>query len=137
MEGDEFQDLNLRASGGPAVGYQFFEGKPTSLAVEVGPTYVHEDYDTQEDNNFFSSRWYIGFSHWFFDELFQYYLRNLGFQSLEDKQDTVIKLWTGLRFPLVAGFVATGEYVWDWDNNPAPGNDKTDTEYRLKLGYHW
>ena len=61
----------------------------------------------------------------------------MGFQSLEDKQDTVIKLWTGLRFPLVAGFVATGEYVWDWDNNPAPGNDKTDTEYRLKLGYHW
>jgi hypothetical protein len=27
----------------------------------------------------------------------------LGFQSQEDKQDTVMKTWTGLRFPLVAG----------------------------------
>ncbi len=38
---------------------------------------------------------------------------------------------------LTDAFTATAEIDVDWDNTPAPGNDRVDTRYLFNLGYGW
>jgi hypothetical protein len=45
------------------------------------------------------------------------------------------RAWTGIRVPLVAGFIGSVEYEIDYDSEPAIKAETTDTTLRLKLGY--
>jgi len=45
--------------------------------------------------------------------------------------------WTGLRFPLILGLIASTELKIEYDSGAAPGTDEVDTTYTLKLGYQW
>jgi len=45
--------------------------------------------------------------------------------------------WTGLRAPIVSGFIASAEYEIDYDSKPAVEVETTDTTFKLKLGYEW
>jgi putative salt-induced outer membrane protein YdiY len=51
MEKDEFKDIKLRSSAGAGVGYQFWEGELSNLAVELGINYVNEDFENASDEN--------------------------------------------------------------------------------------
>ncbi len=137
FENDDFADLDLRASLGPALGYQFFESKGLNLAIEGGINYVSEDFKTDDDNQYAAARWMVNYDQFFFNELFQLYHLNIGLWSLEASDDYVIKSRTGIRVPLLAGFVASAELKADWDNAAAANTDELDTTFLLKLGYEW
>ena len=44
---------------------------------------------------------------------------------------------TGVRVPVAAGLSATTALKVDWDNDPAPGTESTDTTLLFGLGYVW
>jgi len=138
LERDELADLRLRAVFGPHVGYQFFESKAMNLLLEGGPAYTHEDFtDDDSDRNYGAAAWSLNFDRYLFDEFTQFYHKQTGLLEIGGNNKLVHKSWTGFRFPLVGGFIASAEIKLDYDGEPAEGKDELDTTYNFKLGYSW
>jgi len=139
FEQDDFKDLNLRTTLGAGSGYQFFESEAVNLSVKGGLAYVNEDYsvDDDQDNYYKAGLWGVKYDQYFFEKLFQCFHHHEGTVSLENTQDIMIRTRTGLRIPLRKGFNTTVQYNWDWDNSPAPDNDRVDERYLVTLGYAW
>ena len=137
LEHDKFADLDLRTSVGPHVGYQFFESTAMNLSTDVGILYVDENFDEAEDNDYWSLGWQVNFDRFLVPERVQFYHRHYGIQSIEDSDNLTINSWTGFRFPLYLGIVASTEAEIEYDGGAPDDVDKTDTTYRVKLGYQW
>jgi putative salt-induced outer membrane protein YdiY len=137
LEHDKFADLDLRTSVGPLVGYQWFESKKMNLRTSTGLSYVRENFNNQSDDDYVALPWAINFDRFIFGEFMQFYHRQTGFWNLEDTSNVVWDTWTGLRFPLILGLVASTEIKVEYDSGAADDADETDTTYSLKLGYQW
>jgi putative salt-induced outer membrane protein YdiY len=137
FEHDQFADLNLRTVVGPKMGYQWFESKEMNLSTEIGPLYTDEDFDSDPDDDYMALGWGINFDRYIFGEFMQFYHRQTGLWSMDDTSDLVWNTWTGLRFPLVLGLVASTEMQVEYDSGAADEADDLDTTYTLKLGYAW
>ena len=137
FEHDKFADLDLRTSVGPLVGYQWFEGKELNLSTSAGPSYVNENFFEAEDDSYPAAAWGIDFDMLLFEEFVQVYHKQIGFWNLDSTEDVVWDTWTGLRFPLIYGLVASTELKVEYDGGAPDDTDDTDTTYTFKLGYAW
>jgi len=137
LEHDQFADLDLRTSVGPLVGYQWFESKKMNLSTSTGISYVNEDFYTESDDDYVALPWNIDFDRYLFGEFMQFYHRQTGFWNLEHNSDVVWDTWTGLRFPMILGLVASTEIKTEYDSGAAATAKELDTTYLLKLGYQW
>lgn len=136
-EHDQFADLDLRTSVGPLVGYQWFESKKMNLSTSTGISYVNEDFYNESDDDYVALPWNIDFDRYLFGEFMQFYHKQTGFWNLEHTNDVVWDTWTGLRFPMVLGLVASTELKVEYDSGAAATAKDLDTTYLLKLGYQW
>ncbi len=137
LEHDQFADLDLRTSVGPLVGYQWFESKAMNLRTSTGISYVNEDFINDSGNTYAALPWAIDFDRYLLGEFMQVYHKQIGFWNLKDTGDVVWDTWTGLRFPLILGLVASTEIKVEYDSGAAEDADDIDTTYNLKLGYQW
>ena len=137
LEHDKFADLDLRTSVGPHIGYQFFESTAMNLSTDIGILYVDENFDESEDDDYWSLGWQVNFDRFLVPERVQFYHRHVGIQSVDDTDNLTINSWTGFRFPLYKGIVASTEAEIEYDGGAPSEVDKTDTTYRVKLGYQW
>jgi len=135
FEKDEFKDLKLRSTIGTGLGYQFYESELTNLYLESGLSFVNEDYEEGEDVDTLAGRWAVSFDKYFFNKLVQFFHFHEGYQGFDETDNLFIRTRTGLRFPLSNSFRATFQYNYDWDNDPAPGEEREDTKYLFTLGY--
>jgi hypothetical protein len=55
----------------------------------------------------------------------------------EDATDIIWDTWTGFRFPMAYGFVASTELQTEYDSGAAEDTDSLDTTFLPKLGYGW
>ena len=134
---DEFKDLNLRTSLGTGAGYQFRESELVNLSVEAGLSYVNEDLIEDEDNSYPAGRWSANFDKYLLPERVKFFHFHEILIGLGDDGDTLIRTQTGFRFPLLKSFVASTQFNYDREENPAAGKEKADTMYILTLGYEW
>lgn len=137
VEHDKFADLDLRTSVGPLIGYQWFESRKMNLSTSTGISYVRENFIDQSDHDYAALPWAINFDRFLFGDFMQFYHKQTGFWNLESTGDVVWDTWTGLRFPLVLGLVASTELQVEYDSGAAKGAKDLDTTYLLKLGYQW
>ena len=137
FEHDKFADLDLRTSAGPHIGYQFFESTAMNLNVDVGILYVDENFDAAEDNDYWSLGWMFNFDRFLVPDRVQFYHRHNGLLDVSDSDNLTVNSWTGFRFPLYLGIVASTEAEIEYDGGAPDNVDKTDTTYRVKLGYQW
>lgn len=141
-EADDLAELTLRVGAGPGVGYQFFESRELNLSLETGLIRVFEDFKTQDNDRYWGAGWMINFDKYVLPRLFesynlQFYHRNRGLWNLYHTDDVIWDTWTGLRFPLILGLVASTELKVEYDSGSAANADDLDTTYTLKLGYQW
>jgi len=137
FEHDKFADLDLRTRFGPHVGYQFFESTERNLDVDVGVLYVDDNYNVADDDQHWSLGWQVDFDWFLVPDRVQFYHRHTGYQDVNYSDNLTVDSWTGFRFPLYKGIVAVTEAELDYDGGAPDDVHKTDTTYRLKLGYQW
>jgi putative salt-induced outer membrane protein YdiY len=137
FEQDKFADLSLRTSLGPHIGYQFYESRQLNLGADISLLYVTEDFDVAPDNEYAALGWTVDFDKLLFSDRIQFYHRHHGQFELGEAENMVVNSWTGLRFPLYAGIVASTEAEVDYDGGVPAGVDEVDTILRVKLGYQW
>jgi putative salt-induced outer membrane protein YdiY len=134
---DRFKDLKLRTSAGPAIGYRFFDTTPLKLRTEVGLYYLKDDFYDQVDESFWGPGWYLEYEQQVWKRRLQLYHRHVSLAAANESGKYIWRSWTGLRAPLIAGFIASVEYEIDYDSEPAVEVETTDTTFKLKLGYEW
>ncbi|MCW8928936.1 MAG: DUF481 domain-containing protein [Gammaproteobacteria bacterium] len=137
FERDVFTDLRLRTTFGPHTGYQFYETKALNLRTETGIVKVYEENIDEEDHDYLAMKWYMDYDQFLFNDLTQFYHEQRGLWDFEKTSKITFNSWTGFRFPLQFGIVASAEMELEYDSQPNPGVHKTDTTYRLKIGYEW
>ena len=135
LKHDRFADLRLRFLAGPAGGYRFFESESLNLSVEAGVAYLNDDFLELPDQEFWGPGWYVNYDQKVWKERLQIYHRQIGFAAANDSNKQLWRAWTGVRVPLVAGFVGSVEYEFDYDSQPAVDALTTDETFNLKLGY--
>jgi putative salt-induced outer membrane protein YdiY len=136
-EQDEFKDIDLRATLGVGVGYQFIESDLTNLSLEGGLSYVNENYIVAEDHSFAAGRWALKFDHFILPKSLQYFLYHTALQSVADSDDLVLFTQTGFRVPFYKNLNITAQVNWDYDKSPSPGKEESDYTYLLTFGYLW
>jgi len=144
FEEDQFQDLNLRTALSAGPGYQFvkkgdFEEdwlKDLEAYGEAGLAYFNEDFKTAPDNRYVAARWSFK-ADWPFNPQVALFHYHEGYPGLENARDLYIITEQGARLNIWAGFVATLQVNWRWDNTPSPGFERSDTLYLVTLGYQF
>lgn len=135
LEGDEFADLNLRSTIGVGAGYQFIETDTYKYFEEAGLSYVDEDFDMAEDGDFTAAR-FSGKFDWVIrpDKITFFHFHEV-LWDLDDTDDVLVDTQTGVRLTVIANFFASFQVNYKWDNVPAAGAERKDTEYLVGLGY--
>jgi len=118
------KDLDVRLVPSVGPGYQFYETELTNLSVELGPAYVIEKYDESDDDKYVAAQSKINFDHYLYKKIFQFFHFDLVLLSFEDTSD-------------IKYFNLTAQWNWEWDNDPAPGDDRSDHEYILSVGVQY
>ncbi len=137
LRGDKFADLDLRTTVGVGAGYQFIENETYKFYEEVGVSYFDEDFARSPDNDFAASR-FSGKLDWVItpDKVNFFHFHEV-FWGLEDADDILVDTSTGVRLTIIDNFFASMQINYKWDNTPAAGTTRGDTEYLLGLGYSY
>lgn len=134
-EKDRVAGLDLRLTTGVGVGYQFVETDELKANIELGPTWVSEHYeDNQNDNDYIAARvaWNLD---WLLYSGLTFFHRGRALPSLEDRHDQFVATDTGLRYKLWGGFFGESKLHWEWDSTPAEDKKRQDLTVILGLGY--
>lgn len=138
LENDRFRDIRLRTVVGAGYGYQVYESETTKLSLKGGPDLVSVNRYVADSESFVALGWHIDFKHkptYFTAFPMEIFHVQDGYRGFDSDGDILLKTRTGLRIPLREGFVATAQYNFDWENNPAPGRHNSDRQVLLGIGY--
>ena len=136
---DTLRNLKDRLTSGLSLGYRLKDKKKlTKLNLELGFSYVKENYDDVSDNQEYSAtRFFIDYSKKVFNEKFILFCRSETFASTKEGDDIVIESSGGVKIPLYDSIELRLQVNIDWDNSPNADNVSTDINYLFTLGYKW
>jgi putative salt-induced outer membrane protein YdiY len=137
LEHDRFKDIKLRNTIGAGRGFDAISTPRTTLSLEAGPSFVHTDFYSEQDESYPAARFALRLDYWVIPGRMQLYQRSEVFVGLEALYKSFARTKTGLSLPLRDKLVANVEYDVDWDGNPAPGRVSTDRSLIFTLGYRW
>jgi putative salt-induced outer membrane protein YdiY len=135
LENDRFKDIQLRSVAGVGYGYQIFETETTKLSLKGGPDLVSVDRYIAAAEDFLALGWHVDFNHKLSNYPVEIFHVQDGFRGFDSEGDIVLKTRTGMRIPLRQGFVATAQYNFDWEKNPAPDRHNSDRQLLIGIGY--
>jgi putative salt-induced outer membrane protein YdiY len=136
-EKDKFQDLDLRYLIGPYLGRQFYDEPIFSLSGELGFSYVTEEYNIAEDDEYGASNWNLHASSNYLGGDSSLYFDQNGIWNLEDTSNVIVNSTFGLSIPLVWSIEAAAEILLEYDSGAVENVDDMDQTYNLRLGYKW
>jgi putative salt-induced outer membrane protein YdiY len=134
--------LDLRLTGGVGMGHQFVQDDTWNLNGEVGLSYIDENYGVTADDptgeaadsDYFAARLaytvdYLASDHWELSHNGQIY------PSVEDSDDVYARWDTRVKTNLTEAMFAQLQWIWDYDNTPAPGAKRNDNLFTLTVGW--
>jgi putative salt-induced outer membrane protein YdiY len=133
-EKDELAALQLRATGGLGLGYQFQDTETFKLNGEAGLNYVSEDYEGAAPNEFLAARLAYNAGYvWTPTAKLGQKMELL--PSLEDSDDWTSKLDTHMDVSMTEAMFLRVQHVLDYDNSPAAGAKNADNRIILTVGW--
>jgi len=135
LEGDTFQDLDLRSTLGGGAGYQLFEDSTKNLSFELGIAYVNINYSTLPDASSASGRWSITGDYVALPGRVVFFHYQEGYFPFEEMAAMFLRTEQGVRLTVVKNFFTNFQVNVDFNNMPAPGKKKVDTKVIFGLGY--
>lgn len=136
-ESDKFQDLDLRSLIGPYIGRQFYDEPIFSLSGEFGLSYVNEEYDMADDQDYGASIWNVHVSSNYLGGDSKLYFDQYGVWNLKDTSDVIVDSTFGLSFPLLWRLEAAAEVLFEYDSGAVEDVDDLDQTYKFRVGYSW
>jgi putative salt-induced outer membrane protein YdiY len=131
---DKDADIDLRYTAGVGLGRKFVDTDHWKFEGEAGLNYFVEKQKGESSDGYVAARLYyrVNYIHsetWSADHSVVVY------PSLEDKDDVVGRMDTGVQAKLTDSWYAKARWIWDYDNTPAEGNKRSDQMHLLTLGW--
>jgi putative salt-induced outer membrane protein YdiY len=136
LERDDFANLNLRATQGLGLGYQFFDTRRTNCYVEAGISYYNEDVVVGEDKSGASGRWGVNLEHEIVEGKLKAFHRQEGYYNF-NTASVYFRTEQGLRVPFWKELAGFFEVDWKYNSDPDDGKKKSDTFIILGLSYEY
>jgi len=133
---DDFADLRLRSTLGAGLGYQVIDIERVAFALEAGPSYVNDDFERAQDDNYVAGRWGTDLSLKLIPAGIRFFHSYEGYYNFDDSS-VYITSETGLRLTLVRDFFAHAGVDYSYDSHPVEGNERYDVTYVFGLGYEF
>ena len=135
-EHDRIASLNYRLSPGIGIGYQWVESPKTNFNTEAGVSYVYEDYDPGDNEDFIALRLAYHFDHKLRDNVKIFH--NLEWlPAFEDPGDYILTTDAGIRLDITKNFFTEGRIEWKQDSEPAPDTLENDLRYIIGVGWQF
>jgi len=137
VESDKFADLNRRYLIGPYYGRQFYDIPVFSMSGELGVSYVDEDFDQAEDQDYPASNWNLHAASNILGGDSSLYFDQFGVWNLDNTSDVIVNSTFGLAFPLLFNIEAAAEVLLEYDSGAVEGVEKLDQTYNFRINYTW
>lgn len=134
-EGDFRANLDLRFTAGGGLGYQVYDGDTFKLGLEAGPAYLFEDYRTNTPTSESVSGRGAFTLQWDITDTIRFLQFAEAFTSLEDGSDVFVRADSRVQAKLTDAMVTQLQWIWLYDNTPAPGNDRSDHNVNISVGW--
>jgi len=134
MLADDFQDINLRTSVGPGVGYQVWDAEDRKLGLEAGLSYINEDRNEGKDNDSIAGRLGMNFLYRLFDRVV--FIDQLAiYPNLDETGEYTLRNEAALLTDIKANWALKISNIWDRNSDPESNLDKDDFTSILGLQY--
>ncbi len=137
FERDRFADLNLRTYLGPYLGHDFAWDKYANVELELGVSYVRENFIVEDDRDYPGMVWTIDAKSDWLGERFEPYFYQNGVWDLDDTSNVVVDTTVGVTFPLIGNVIGAAELLVEYDAGTVVEVASVDQTYRFRLGYTW
>ncbi len=137
FEQDTIRELALRSVVGAGIGHQAFQGDDLNLQYIAGLNYLRENFKNAPTENDIALRWSLDYDQRFFDGLFGIFHEHRILAPADEISAWQLRSKTGTRIPIRDGLTGTAKIDYRRDNDPPPDTTKSDTIYKLMIGYQW
>ncbi len=133
-EHDSLANIDLRWTAGVGLGRQFVDKEHYRMSAEAGISYFVEEFDSSPDKEYVAAR--LAYDvYWQINDNVEFTQNGQAFPSLEESDDIYTRLDTRLDSSLTENMFARLQWVWDWNNTPAEGLERSD--HRFIAGFGW
>lgn len=133
--GDTLADIQLRYTAGAGYGLQWIETDTLNVLTEAGLSYFNTNYRSATPAEDYLAARVAYKVNWLFSPTTRLIHSVEAFPSVERAEDIYLQADTKLQTNLTESMIAQLQWVWDYDNTPAPGRDRSD--HRLLLSVGW
>ncbi len=134
ISADERAGLDLRYNAGVGLGHIFRDDEEWRFSAEAGLSYVNEEFDTGVDNDYVAARLAYR-ANWHYSERLEIGQFTEIFPSLDESDDISGTMDTRAIYQMTEDMIAQFQWVWDWDNTPAAGRDRSDNLFLVTVGW--
>ena len=120
---------------GAGLGYKFFNRDDFKLAIRLGPSWVNESFSDETSDESKATALFTWDLTRMLATNWEFFNNIQVLQSLEDADDELVKLKTGVRTDLTRHIFLEGKILWEWDNAPAKDTNRQDVDYIFGVGY--
>lgn len=135
LEHDEAKDIDHRSAVGLGYGLQLLESAAANVSVRGGLDYVAVERIVGPQESYPALGWGIKATVAPWGPRLELFHEQDGFWNLEDTGVLVLRSKTGMRVPLIDGLNATAQLNVDWEREPSPGRESTDSTLLLGVDY--
>ena len=127
----------MRSEVGLGIGHQPYEEDDLSLSYVIGSNYIRDDFASGDREEDIGLTWALDYNQKLFERGLRFYHEHDLALPYTDAGAYLLETETGFKMPIISNIDGTFKIEFDWDNNPALGAEKGDTQYTLGLGYSW
>ena len=130
---DKLKGIDRRITLGAGLGHQFWDNSLGALSAELGISEVFENLEGGDANNP-AVRWALSYNRFLWGKRIEFFHKNQILKILDSDRGEVLNASTGFRFALNDTWDANIRYDIDYETDPPPGNEKTDSTLALGVG---
>jgi hypothetical protein len=135
LEHDRAKDVDRRVAAGIGYGLQLLETPAANLSVRAGLDHVSVERFSGPPERYPAFGWGVKASYSPWGAGLELFHEQEGFWNLEDTDVVILRTKTGVRLPLIERLNATGQLNLDWEREPVPGRDPSDSTLLLGVDY--
>jgi hypothetical protein len=125
--------LKYRYLPGAGIGYQFFDDAYRNFEISLSASGVIEEIGGEQSESF-APRWSLRYRREILDGDFEFFHNHDLSTYLSGRDNNVVQTSTGIRWDVWGDLYLNAQFDWNWESDPAAGNENEDITYVLGVG---
>ena len=133
FERDPIRELEHRITASAGIGRDIWNDPDRLLNVQLGAGFTDEEIGLESKTSTVAA-WMLRFRHEFFHDDFEVFHNHSIVETIEGRDNTVIKTSTGVRYEITDLLYLNVSFDWDHESQPAGTAENTDKTFVIGAG---